>query len=213
MIFLEYYLSDVSTACKRFFIILTAHKEFKRTVTFSKRIFNFDDYYTEFLQNQMFDLMDDILKQFKEEINSEIFSVISLNIKRNSYELTPFKVFCHCFFCSSGSRSIDTCSSCSRIFADNSNVSRKIDSSFVVTINSLENLDIFKLMKDLNARSFVLNLYYPVGNYGGRTENFNDIFPEIANTPFADYELFVQIYLRIILTSQNQSQRLLLRTV
>ena len=34
----------------------------------------------------------------------------------------------------------------------------------------------------------VLNLYYLVGNYGGRTENFNEIFI---------YVLFVQIYVRI----------------
>ena len=52
-------------------------------------------------------------------------------------------------------------------------------------------------MKYLNACSVVLNLYYLVGNYGGRTDNFNEIFTEIANAPFAVYILFVQIYLRI----------------
>ena len=52
-------------------------------------------------------------------------------------------------------------------------------------------------MKYLNARSVVLNLYYLVGNYGGRTENFNEIFREIANTSFVVYVLFVQICLRI----------------
>ena len=68
---------------------------------------------------------------------------------------------------------------------------------FVVTINSLENLDIYDLMKYLNARYAVLNLYYLVGNYGGRTKNFHEIFTEIANTPFAVYILFVLIYLII----------------
>ena len=52
-------------------------------------------------------------------------------------------------------------------------------------------------MKYLNACSVVLNLYYLVENYGGRTDNFNEIFTEIANAPFAVYILFVQIYLRI----------------
>ena len=52
-------------------------------------------------------------------------------------------------------------------------------------------------MKYLNAGSVVLNLYYLVENYGGRTENFNEIFREIANTSFVVYVLFVQIYLRI----------------
>ena len=37
------------------------------------------------------------------------------------------------------------------MFVDNSNVARKIDSLFVVTIKSLENLDVCELMKYLNA--------------------------------------------------------------
>ena len=52
-------------------------------------------------------------------------------------------------------------------------------------------------MKYLNARCIVLNLYYLVGNYGGRTKNFHEIFTEIPNTPFAVYILFVLIYLII----------------
>ena len=40
-------------------------------------------------------------------------------------------------------------------------------------------------------------IYYLVGNYGGRTENFHEIFTEVANTPFAVYVLFVQIYVTI----------------
>ena len=38
-------------------MILTAHKEFIRTVSVSKRFFNFDDYYAEFLQDKILDLM------------------------------------------------------------------------------------------------------------------------------------------------------------
>ena len=100
----------------------------------------------------------------------------------NLHHLGFFVIVSLGFFCSRGDRSIDNCSICSRIFVDNSDVARKIDNSFAVTINSLENLDINDLMKYLNARSVMLNLYYLVGNYGGRTENFNEIFTEIANT-------------------------------
>ena len=46
----------------------------------------------------MTDLMNTIQNKFKEEISSEIFSIIDLLIKEISYELTPFKGFCHCFF-------------------------------------------------------------------------------------------------------------------
>ena len=52
-------------------------------------------------------------------------------------------------------------------------------------------------MKYLNARYFVLNIYYLVGNnVSYLTKNFNEIFSEIANTPFDVYVFFLQIYLR-----------------
>ena len=132
-------------------MITTVRKKFRRTVSISKRIFNFDDYYTDFLHNQMLDLKVDIQKKFKEEISSEIFSIIFLKIKRISYELTPFRVFCHCFFCTRGSRSTDTCSICSRMFIDNNDIAKKLDNVFVITRNSIENHDIFHLMKYFNA--------------------------------------------------------------
>ena len=84
-------LVNVSATCKRFFMITTAHKKFRGTVSISKHIFNFDDYYSEFLHNQMLDIKVDIHKKFKEEISSEMFSIMSLKIKRISYELTPFR--------------------------------------------------------------------------------------------------------------------------
>ena len=71
-------LVNVSGTCKRFFMIRTAHKKFRQTVSISKPIFNFDNYYDEFLHNQMLDLKVDIQKKFEEEISSEIFSIISL---------------------------------------------------------------------------------------------------------------------------------------
>ena len=56
-------LVNVSTTCKRFFMITTTHKKYRRTVSISKRVFNFDEYYTEFLHNQMLDLKVDIQKK------------------------------------------------------------------------------------------------------------------------------------------------------
>ena len=84
------------------------------------------------------------------------------------------------------------------MFVDNNDIAKKIVSVFVITRNSIENHDIFHLMKYFNARYVVLNIYYLVGNYVSHlTENFNEIFSEIANTPFTVYVLFVQIYLRM----------------
>ena len=85
------------------------------------------------------------------------------------------------------------------MFVDNNDIAKKIDKKkFVITRNSIENHDILHLMKYFNARYIVLNIYYLVGNYISHlTENFNEIFSEIANTPFAVYVLFVQIYLRM----------------
>ena len=68
-------LVNVSAACKRFFLISKAHKKFRQTITFSKSIFNFDGYYTEFLQNQLLDLKAKLRKKFIEELSSDIFQL------------------------------------------------------------------------------------------------------------------------------------------
>ena len=143
-------LVNVSATCKRFFLISKAHKKFTETVTFSRRIIKFDDYYTEFLQNSPLDLEPSLHKKFNEELSSGIFSIISFKIKKISYELTPFKVFCHCFFCTRGSKSVERCLISSRNFVDNNDVTKKTDREFVVTKNSIINLDVFLFMKHLN---------------------------------------------------------------
>ena len=91
-------LVNVSATCKRFFLISKAHEKFTETITFSERIIKFDDYYTEFLQNRRLDLKSSLHKKFSEELGSDVFSIINFKREKISYELTPFKVFCHCFF-------------------------------------------------------------------------------------------------------------------
>ena len=48
-------------------MITTAHKKFRGTMSISKHIFNSDDYYVEFLHNQMLDLKVDIQKNSKKK--------------------------------------------------------------------------------------------------------------------------------------------------
>ena len=126
-------LVNVSATCKRFFLISKAHKKVTKIITFSKRIIKFGDYYTEFLQNWLLDFESSLHKKFNKELSSDLFSIISVKIKKISYELTPFKVFCHCFFCTRGGRSVERCLICNRIFVDNNDVAKKIDREFVVT--------------------------------------------------------------------------------
>ena len=158
-------LVNVSATCKRFFLISKAHKKFRETITFSKRIINFDDYYTEFFQQQLLDLGSAVYKKINEELGSDVFSIIGVKTKKISYEPTSFRVFCHCFFCTRESRSFDGCSICSRIFVNNNYVAKKIGSVFAITKNSIKSLGVFLLMKYLNTQCVVLTIYYMVGNY------------------------------------------------
>ena len=55
-------------------------------------------------------------------------------------------------------------------------------------------------MEQVNARSVVFNLYHLVEEYAGNhkmTENFGEIFFEIANEPFGVYISYLQIYLKM----------------
>ena len=187
----------VSVTCKRFFLISKAHKKLTETITFSKCIIKFDGYYTEFLQNWLSDLEFSLHKKINEELRSDVFSIININIKKISYELTPFKIFCDYFFCTRGSRSVERCLICSRMFVDDDDVTKKIEREFVVTKNYIINLNVFLLMKHLNTRCVVLNIYYPVGNYSSKAENSGEVFYELENAPFGVCSLYLQIYLRV----------------
>ena len=55
----------------------------------------------------------------------------------------------------------------------------------------------FLLMKHLNTRCVVLNIYYPVGNYSSKAENSGEVFYELENAPFGVCSLYLQIYLRV----------------
>ena len=86
-----------------------------------------------------------------------------------------------------GSKNVGKCYVCSRFFVDNSDIALKIDQRFLFTENSLQHLSICEPMEQVNARSVVLNLYYLVEEYAGNgkmTENFREMFFEIANNPF-----------------------------
>ena len=55
---------------------------YQKLIKFSKRIINFDDYYTEFLQQQLLDLESAHYKKFNEELSSDVFSIIGGKMKK-----------------------------------------------------------------------------------------------------------------------------------
>ena len=137
----------MSATCKRFFLISKTHKKFTQTITFSKCIINFDNYYTQFLQQKLLDLESALHRKFNEELTSDVFFNYWCYDKKISHELTLFKVFYHGFLCTRESRYAERCLICSRIFVDNNDIAKKIDSTFVITRNSTKDLDVFLLMK------------------------------------------------------------------
>ena len=185
--------ANVSVTCKRFFLIKLIKNLQKQS--FSKRIIKFDEYYNEFLQNWLLDLQSSHHKKFNEELSSDIFSVINIKIQNISYELTPFKLFCYCFFCTRGSRSAERCLICSIIFVNKNDIAKTIDR---ITRNFIKDLDVFLFRKCLNTQCVILNIYYLVGNYSYQTENFNELFCEIASALFGVYILFLFYFFKSI---------------
>ena len=69
------------------------------------------------------------------------------------------RFFCLCFFCIRGNRSVGGCLICSRIFVNKNDITKKIYSTFDITRNSIKDLDMFLLLKDLNIQCVVLNIW------------------------------------------------------
>ena len=124
-------------------------------------------------------------KKIEETIvkNTFVFSSIDIHLEKVVDNLLLFRIFCHCFFCVTGSKSFRKCDVCSIFFVDDSVIASKINQEFLLSKNGIPQLPICGLMEQVNARSVVLNLYYLVREYAGNgkwTENFGEIFFEIA---------------------------------
>ena len=49
------------------------------------------------------------------------------------FEMLPFKVYYHCFYCRRGGRLFGKCDICSRFFVDDQDIAKNFDSKFIVT--------------------------------------------------------------------------------
>ena len=103
-------------------------------------------------------------KKFEETIvkNTFVFSSIDIHLEKVVDNLLLFRIFCHCFFCVTGSKSFQKCDVCSIFFVDDSVIASKINQEFLLSKNGIPHLPICGLMEHVNARSVVLNLYYLV---------------------------------------------------
>ena len=93
-------LFNLPMVSKRFYDILRVNKKFTSTMTFSKRILNFDTDYFDFLKSELRYLGREIRKKFEERIvrDTFVFSLIDIHLEKIVYDLLAFRIFCHCFF-------------------------------------------------------------------------------------------------------------------
>ena len=127
--------------------------------------------------------------------------MVDILLEKIVSEMLPFKIIYHCFFCRRGSKTAGKCNIYNRIFVDGKDIAKKFDWNVVLTKNSIDNLLICNLMEQLKTKAIVLNLYYMVGEYIRNdiiiTENFGEIFFEVANNPFGVYIFNNEINLRV----------------
>ena len=144
-----------------------------------------------------------IRKKFKEKIikNYFVFGLVDVLLKKIVYGLLSFNIYCHLFFCRRGNKKANKCDVSTRFFVDDNDLGGRIDREFIVTYKSICHLPISTLMDQVKTNYVILNLYYVVGNYKEnhflKTENFGEIFFEVANNLFGLFTVYLQIYFRV----------------
>ena len=98
--------------------------------------------------------------------NSFILNIIDLKVQKSIYQLLPFRIFCHLFFCWKGSKTAAKCLICTRIFVDNYYIGVMFEEYFVLKKKNISNLPILGLMETVKVKSVSLNVYYMVGDFG-----------------------------------------------
>ena len=80
-------------------------------------------------------------------MNAFVFGLVDILLEEIVYDMIPFKIFCHYFYCWRGSKTAGKCGVCGRFFIDNNDIVKKIDREFVITKKSIDNLPICNLME------------------------------------------------------------------
>ena len=85
-------LFNSSIVSKRFYSVSSCNKKFVTTLTLSKRIIDFDPWYSEFLQDQLKWLGKEIHKKFQEKIvkNTFVFGLIDVQLEKMVYRMVPY---------------------------------------------------------------------------------------------------------------------------
>ena len=154
--------------------------------------FSFDPDYFDFLSEEILNLSKEIHEDFKSTIvkNKYVFSLLDQMLKKIIFDLQPFTVLCHVFYCLRGSKMIGRCQICTPFFIDEEDIGRNIDQNFTLDFHRLKNTLVENLMTQVKMRIGIvaLNLYYIVGGVNvWRTENFGEAFVEVANNSFGIY--------------------------
>ena len=163
---------NFSMTSKKFYQIVWKNKKYKKVMWLSKFLVNFDEDYFEFIENNLKLLTKKIQTKFKEKIikNIFVFNRIDLKVQKIIYQLLPFRIFCHLFFCRKDSKTAGKCLICTRIFVDNHDISVMFAEHFVLKKKSISHLPISRLMETVKLKSVSLNVYHMVGDFLKKAE-------------------------------------------
>ena len=144
---------NFSMTSKKFYQIVWENKKYKKVMWWSKFLVNFDEDYFEFIENNLKLLTKKIQAKFKEEIikNSFAFNITDLKVQKIIYQLLPFRIFCHLFFCRKGSKTAGKCLIFTRMFLDNRDISVMFEEYFVLEEKKHQSFANFKV--DGNSKS------------------------------------------------------------
>ena len=112
---------SLSLTSKRFHQICLSFDEYKKRLRLSKQLLGYDvDAQFDFFNDTMRNLLKDIKAGFENVFVDRkfIFSVLELKLRNICFDLLPFRIFSHLFFCHSEARSAGRCDICTRFYVE-----------------------------------------------------------------------------------------------
>lgn len=191
-------LFKIPLVLKKFYAVSRENKKFKSTRTFSKYILNFGEDCFDFLRDELKYLSKDIRETFRKKVinNFFVFSLVNIKIEKMISEMFSFKVYCHSFYCRRDSRLVGNVISATDFLLMIRILRKNLMVNLLLQKNPLKLYSVGELMETVSANTIVLNIYL-VGEYQSKTENYGELFFEVANNSFGVYIFYVQIYLRM----------------
>ena len=158
--------------------------------------------YYDFINDCLNDLSENICVGFSDVFQSKKYlkSILNIKFKKISYELLPFNIHEHLFFCQRGIRDVNRCNFCTRFFLEHTTDMVLVKNAVHLFSYQFSHIEVNCLFQKVRTSDIFLNVFNETSDFvshGPTDQSYGEVFIDLINNPFALHITYLEIYSRV----------------